>query len=127
MDKVKKIVSLILATMLVLSSAPLAFANTPEQQAAVNAAKSHVATNINEIWFDTTETTEIIRVANASNPVLDGNTIVKANKSGIAQTTGIFANFAYGAEQPEQPTLKLRIYGITDPTDVTIGDISTVG
>ncbi len=124
MSKVKKIVSVLLAAVMVLSASPLSFAYLDgyvEGTDYVYNTTSSV-TNPTQIWADTYGFSEIIRIADATNHCLNGNTIVRANKSGVAEVTQSFVNFAHGCEAPTDYTLKMVIHGITDPA--TIGNIS---
>ena len=117
MSKVKKVVSLMLAAVMLLSVAPFASAYVYEANQAGDKfgySSESVVVNPTPITVDTYETTETVRICDATNSVLDGNFIVSANSAGIAQTSGNFANFAYGADAPTDPVIVMKINGISD-------------
>lgn len=127
MSKVKKIVSVLLAAVMVLSASPLSFAYLDGYVAGTDFVYNPTSsvTNPAEIWVDTSGFSEIVRIADSQTPCLNGTTIVRANKAGIAETSMNFANFAMGNEAAEDYVLKMVIHGITDANLISNISIST--
>lgn len=128
MSKVKKVVSLMLAAVMVLSVAPFASAYVYDASQAGDKYSydgNSVVTNPTPITVDTYETTETVRICDATNSVLDGNYIVAANSAGIATTSGNFTSFAYGADTPTDPVVVLKINGISNTSLITNLGVST--
>ncbi len=111
MSKAKKIVSMILAVALVLSIAPVSvFANALTPSATFSKPK------ITEVKFttDTSETTDVIRVAGAAGLFTLGTTVVAATPAGIPQAdNGTYINVAYADETPSYPVIVFKITGAT--------------
>ncbi|MBR6941146.1 MAG: InlB B-repeat-containing protein, partial [Clostridia bacterium] len=138
MSNLKKAISIVLAVLMVASVSPLSmayvtFPNGDPYVAGTDYVYSDASavTNPTPITVDTYGTTETIRIANKDQPIFDykdesgvrTSYVVRANDAGIAETSGTFANFAYGylsgvaQSAPFNPVIKLRINGIssTDP------------
>ena len=122
LSKVKKIVSVMLAAAMLLSFVPTAFADyvyTAEGADTFHYDGTSTVTNVAEITFDSSETTETVRIADTTNSLLNGNYIVAANSAGIPETSGNFLNFAYGVEAPFNPKVIFKIRGISDTSLVS--------
>ena len=133
LSKAKKIISMLLAVVMVLSVAPVNLLAS----AAVEGISYQEATFSGggaSFTVDTSATTEVVRVAHAEGMFTLGNTIVKATPSGIPQTSGTYANVAYAGETPVAPKLVFTINGVRPdetPTkncnvgSVTYGEVQT--
>ncbi len=81
-------------------------------------------TNPTDIWCDTTETTEILRLAESNSEGAGlfryGNVLVKATPSGIPETASAFKSYLYAGEAVYTPKIVCKIYGIenNDPNKI---------
>ena len=76
-------------------------------------------TNPTDIWCDTTETTEILRLAGAGYGTTSsaaayqyGNYLVKATPSGIPENDSAFNQYLYAGESVVTPRIVCKVYGI---------------
>ena len=129
MSKVKKIVSLMLAAVMVLSVAPFASAYVYDASQAGDKYSydgTSTVTNPTPITVDTYETTETIRICDQNSGYLDGTYITSANSAGIAPISNVrFTGFAYGNDPPTDPVVVLRINGISDTSLITNLNVAT--
>ena len=125
MSKAKKIISMLLAVVMVLSVVPVSAMAAPVINDPTVAGVTYSKPDIQTVSFtvDTTATTEVIRVAAGTGTfsLADGTdtaqyTIVKATPSGIPENGGTYKNIAYAGETPEQATVRFTITGRT-PTE----------
>ena len=135
MNTAKKIISCILAAVMVLSVSPLSFAyvtdsdgNPYVEGTDYSYGTGSYVQNAEEISFDTSGTTEVVRMANSSNNCLDGtvsdNVIVAATPSGIAENTGSFVNYYYGGESVVEPVIQMVVKGISDKSKISISEVT---
>ena len=133
LSKAKKIISMLLAVVMVLSVAPVNLLASAEV-AGISYQDASFSGGGSAFTVDTSSTTEVIRVAYAAGMFTLGNTIVAATKSGIPQTSGTYKNVAYAGETPETPKLVFTINGVqpdTTPTkssnvaSITYGEVVT--
>ena len=113
MSKAKKIISMLLAVLMVMSVAPASvIASAVEPTATFKAPE----TEIIKYSTDTSGTTEVIRVAGGGGTFTLGTTIVAATPSGIPKNdSGTYMHIAYDGETPEYPLISFKIKG-TKPT-----------
>ena len=127
LSKAKKIISMLLAVVMVLTAAPLSLVAT----AAVEGISYQDATfsgGSGSFTVDTSATTEVVRVAYDTGMFTLGNTIVAATRSGIPWTDGTYANVAYAGETPETPMLVITINGVEpDATPTKSCSVGSVG
>ena len=126
MSKAKKIISMLLAVVMILTVAPLnllasaAIAGIQYQEASFSGDSTRFT-------VDTSATTEVVRVAYAEGMFTLGNTIVAATRSGIPYSDGTYANVAYAGETPETPKLVFTINGVRpDSTPTKSCSVSSV-
>lgn len=133
MSKTKKILSVLLAAVMVVSIAPSSvFAAWSVDVTGSDAVAgvtvlsngSVQATDPTAFTLDTSGTTEVIRVAAGANGNLSyGNVVVpKATPSGIPEVpNGTFKNVAYAGETPEQAIVRLTVTGLkpSEAPDIT--------
>ncbi len=133
MSKAKKIISMLLAIVMILTVAPAnllasaALDGIVYQEASFSGGGS-------AFTVDTSATTEVVRVAHGKGMFTLGNTIVSATRSGIPETSGTYANVAYAGETPQTPKLVFTIHGVrpdetptksSSVTSVTFGECVT--
>ena len=126
MSKAKKIISMLLAVMMVLSVVPasvVAMAATPAEMVATFRAPT---TELVTFATDTSGTTEVIRVAGAEGAFTLGSTIVAATPSGIPRAdSGSYIDLAYAGETPALPTIVFKITGVRPDAQPTV--VSSLG
>ena len=114
MSKAKKIISMLLAVVMVLSVVPVSAMAAPVINDPTVAGVIYNKPDIQTVQFsvDTTATTEVIRVAAGTGTFSLGDgtdsaqyTIVKATPSGIPENGGTYKHIAYAGETPETPKL----------------------
>ena len=128
LSKAKKIISMLLAVVMVVSVAPVsAMAAADANPVVQGVTYSTPDIKTQSYTIDTTATTEVIRVAAAGGSFSLGDgtgaapyTIVSATPSGIPQNDGTYAHIAYAGETPVQPTVRFTIDGATLAEDPTI-------
>ena len=121
MSKVKKLVSLVLAAVMVLSLAPMSSAYLTYTSADSTEFTYGAFTYSNPpagLIVDTSETTEIVRLADKNSETVLGNYIYEATPSGVAKTAG-FTQFAYAGEIPAAPKIIMKVYGISSVDDIS--------
>ncbi len=73
-------------------------------------------TNPTDVWCDTTDTIEILRLAEGNTDSASlfryGNVLVKATPSGIPETDSAFKNYLYAGESVVTPRIVCKVYGI---------------
>lgn len=79
--------------------------------------------NPSDIWCDTSDTTEILRLAGDSstgseNGYAYGNYLVKATPSGIPENTSAFQAFLYAGETVVTPKVVCKIYGASSESAI---------
>ena len=135
MSKAKKIISMLLAVVMVLSVVPVSAMAAPVINDPTVAGVTYSTPDIQTVSFtvDTTATTEVIRVAAGTGTfsLADGTdaaqyTIVKATPSGIPENGGTYKSIAYAGETPVQPTVRFSITGKT-PTETPTVTPSVTG
>ncbi len=110
MSKAKKIISMLLAVLMVLSVVPASvFASAAASSAVFTKPKTELVT----FSTDTSGTSEIIRVAGGEGMFTLGSTIVAATASGIPRAdNGQFIKLAYAGETPTLPVVSFKITGV---------------
>jgi len=125
LSKAKKIISMLLAVVMVLSVVPVSATAASVINDPTVAGVTYSRPEIQTVSFsvDTTATTEVIRVAAGTGTFSLGDgtdtaqyTIVKATPSGIPENGGTYKHIAYAGETPEQATVRFTITGRT-PTE----------
>ncbi len=113
MSKAKKLISMLLAILMVMSVAPASvIASAVEPSATFKAPETSLLT----YSTDTSGTTEVIRVAGGAGLFTRGTTVVAATPSGIPKNdSGTYMHIAYDGETPEFPLVSFKITG-TKPT-----------
>ena len=138
LDKIKKSVSMFLALLMIMSAFPMAGATLYNSDGSAYVEGTdysygkHTITNPTELWCDTTETTEILRLAAGySDAALYqyGNYVVSATKSGIPDCGSYgFYKYMYAGETPSAPQIVCKVYGVSDVNQITNPKIfSTTG
>ena len=123
LSKAKKIISMLLAVLMVMSVAPASvIASAVEPSATFKAPETSMLT----YSTDTMGTTEVIRVAGGAGLFTTGTTIVAATPSGIPKNdSGTYMHIAYDGETPEYPLVSFKIKGTKPTTNPTI--VSSLG
>ncbi len=123
LSKAKKIISMLLAVLMVMSVAPASvIASAVEPSATFRAPETSMLT----YSTDTMGTTEVIRVAGGAGLFTTGTTIVAATPSGIPKSdSGTYIKIAYDGETPEFPLISFKIKGTKPTSNPTI--VSTLG
>ena len=114
MSKAKKLISMLLAILMVMSVAPASvIASAVEPSATFKAPETSLLT----YSTDTSGTSEVIRVAGGAGLFTRGTTVVAATPSGIPKNeSGTYMHIAYDGETPEFPLVSFKITG-TKPTN----------
>ncbi len=125
MSTAKKIISMLLAVLMVMSVVPasvLASAAPADEIATFKAPDTNVVT----FSTDTSETSEVIRVAGGEGMFTRGTTVVAATPSGIPKAdSGQFISVAYAGETPAFPLVSFKIKGVRPDKQPTI--VSNLG
>ena len=138
MDKIKKSVSMFLALLMIMSAFPMAGATLYNSDGSAYVEGTdysygkHTITNPTELWCDTTETTEILRLAagySGAELYQYGDYVVSATKSGIPDCGSYgFYKYMYAGETPSAPQIVCKVYGVSDVDKITDPKIfSTTG
>ncbi len=125
MSKAKKIISMLLAVLMVLSVVP---ASVVAMAAPANETATFKAPDKSIVTFttDTSETSEVIRVAGGEGMFTRGTTVVAATPSGIPKAdSGQFISVAYAGETPAFPQVSFKIKGVRPDKQPTI--VSNLG
>lgn len=123
LSKAKKIISMLLAVMMVLSVVP---ATVVASAAAPTATFTRPTTELVTFSTDTSETTEVIRVAGGEGVFSLGSTIVAATPSGIPRAdSGTYIQLAYAGETPSLPKISFKITGVQPDKQPTV--VSSLG
>ena len=123
MSKAKKIISMLLAVMMVLSVVPAAVVASA---VAPTATFTKPTTELVTFATDTSGTTEVIRVAGGEGVFTLGTTIVAATPSGIPKAdSGKYIGIAYAGETPSLPMISFKIKGVQPDKQPTV--VSTLG
>ena len=117
LSKAKKIISMLLAVVLVLTAAPVSqFASADDVF-----TPGEISFKKPEFTVSTEGTTEVLRVAAGPNSFALGNAVVPATDSGIPQAdSGYYIDIAYDEEPIINPKVVFTINGVK-PTEVKIG------
>ena len=110
LSKAKKIISMLLAVVMILTVAPANLLASAELSGIRYQDASFTGGGAS-FTVDTSATTEVVRVAYGEGMFTLGNAIVPATRSGIPETTGTYRHVAYAGETPEKPKLVLTING----------------
>ena len=125
MSKAKKIISMLLAVLMVLSVVPasvVAMAAPADEVATFRAPDTNVVT----FTTDTSETSEVIRVAGGEGMFTRGTTVVAATPSGIPKAdSGQYISVAYAGESTSFPLVSFKIKGVRPDKQPTI--VSNLG
>ena len=134
MKNIKKIISMILITTMIIATLNVSFSAN-----AIDSATGSVFTPIPTTPGERPDVefycTEITRVAKAVNSVEPGTTIVKATPSGVPELSGAYASQAYAGETPSATkiTFTSKTVGVTpvslwcDNETVTFSDMTYDG
>ena len=123
MSKAKKVISMLLAVLMVMSVAP---ASVFASAVASSAVFTKPLTELVTFSTDTSGTSEIIRVAGGEGMFTKGSTIVAATPSGIPKAdNGQFIELAYAGETPTLPVVSFKITGVQPDKRPTV--ISNLG
>ena len=123
LSKAKKIISMLLAVVMILTVAPVNLLASAELS-GIKYQDASFSGGGATFTVDTSATTEVVRVAHGLGAFTLGSTIVPATKSGIPQTSGTYANVAYAGETPETPKLVFTIHG-AEPDETPTKSCST--
>ncbi len=128
LSKAKKIISMLLAVVMILTAAPLSLLASAAIIEGTKYQEASFSGDSSKFTVDTSATTEVIRVAHAESMFTLGNTIVKATPSGIPESSGSYNYVAYAGETPVQPKLIFKITGAQpDETPTKIASVGSVG
>ena len=123
MSKAKKIISMLLAVLMVMSVVP---ASVIASAASPTATFTAPTTSLVTFSTDTSETSEIIRVAGGEGMFTHGTTIVAATPSGIPKSdSGQYISVAYAGETAAFPKVVFKITGVVPDAAPTI--VSSLG
>ena len=125
MSKAKKIISMLLAVLMVMSVVPASvIASAAPADEVATFKKPDTATVV--FSTDTSETSEVIRVAGGEGAFTRGTTVVAATPSGIPKAdSGQFISVAYAGETPTFPMVSFKIKGVRPDAQPTI--VSNLG